>query len=219
MGKWKNLKHRIQLATAPRWFFSLDKDLTRIGIGNPSVVFDVGAHLGQTTLHFRKVFPNASIHCFEPVSSTYQQLVLNLDGRDRVFANNSALGNRVGRAFVQKGSSELTHSMLLSNDTEKDLEEVAVDTIDAYLKRKRIERINLLKIDVEGYEAEVLAGAEATMARHGIDAIFVECDFDPEDMQHSYFPTLFELLREREFAFFGLFKLFKSSAFNHFPII
>ena len=207
MSKWQNLMHRLQLAITPRWFLELEKDLRRLGLGNPSVVFDAGAHLGQTSLHFRKVFPNARIHCFEPVSITYQQLVRNLGGRDRVFANNSALGSRAGRAFVHEGSSDLTHSISLSSESpeREPLEGVSVDTIDAYVERKGIDRINLLKIDTEGCEIEVLAGAEATMARCGIDAIFAECDFDPEDIQHTYFPDLLEVLATHSFRFFGLY--------------
>ena len=68
MSKWQKLKHRMQLATAYRWFLSVENDLDRMGMGDPSVVFDVGAHLGQTALHFRKSFH----HCVHPLFRAYR---------------------------------------------------------------------------------------------------------------------------------------------------
>ncbi len=71
MSKWQKLKHRIQLATAYRWFLSLEKDIARMGIDDPSVVFDVGAHLGQTTLHFRSIF---KMHTYILLNQSLQTL-------------------------------------------------------------------------------------------------------------------------------------------------
>ena len=87
MRKLQKLKHQIQLATAYRWFLSVENDLDRMGMENPSVVFDVGAHLCQRTLHFRKSFPTASIHSFEPVDENFKKLKLNTKGKSRIEIN------------------------------------------------------------------------------------------------------------------------------------
>jgi FkbM family methyltransferase len=55
-----------------------------MGMGDPSVVFDVGAYLGQTTMHFRKSFPTASIHCFEHVDENFKKLKLNTKGKRQI---------------------------------------------------------------------------------------------------------------------------------------
>ena len=65
---------------------------------------------------------------------------------------------------------------------------VQMDTIDSYVKQEGISTIDLLKIDVEEFtELEVLDGAKEALERHTVKVILAECDFDPEDTQHSYF--------------------------------
>jgi len=207
MGKWRNLKHRIQLTVRPRWFLSLEKDLSRMGIGDPAIVFDVGAHLGQTTLHFRKVFKNAHIHSFEPVTANFEKMVQNIGTRDRISVNEMALGSTAGKAYIHEGFSDLTHSISSSVNTinSKEKEEVSVETIDTYATRNKIDKIDLLKIDTEGHEIEVLKGAETAIKGGRIEAIFTECDFCREDKQHTYFPDLWDYLSEKGFTFFGLY--------------
>ena len=105
MNKWQKLKHRLQLATAYRWFLSLENDLARLGMSDPSIVFDVGAHLGQTALHFRKSFRTATIHCFEPVEDNFKKLKLNTKGRDRIHINQLALGSSQDSVTMKTGHS------------------------------------------------------------------------------------------------------------------
>ena len=207
MSKWQKLKHRIQLATAYRWFLSLEKDIARMGIDDTSVVFDVGAHLGQTTLYFRSIFKNAHIHSFEPVTANFEKMVQNIGTRDRISVNEMALGSTVGKAYIHEGFSDLTHSISSSGNTtnSKAKAEVSVETIDTYVTRNKIEKIDLLKIDTEGHEIEVIKGADATIKRGRIEAIFTECDFRREDKQHTYFPELLEYLHGIGFTFFGLY--------------
>ena len=208
MSKWQNLKHRIQLATAYRWFLSLENDLARMGMGHPSVVFDVGAHLGQTTLHFRKSFPTASIHCFEPVDENFKKLKLNTKGKRRIQINQLALGSSQGSVMMETGQSDQTHQVCRNPEKLRgngEMPRIRMDTIDSYMKHNGITTIDLLKIDVEGYELEVLDGAKEALERRTVKVILAECDFDPEDTQHTYFNELWNYLRSRNFSFFGLY--------------
>tara|TARA_Y100001933_G_C18995911_1_gene562475 strand:- start:2030 stop:2743 length:714 start_codon:yes stop_codon:yes gene_type:complete len=207
MGKWSNLLHRIELARGPRLFLSLEKDLSRIGFCDPRVIFDVGAHLGQTTLHLRKVFQNAHIHSFEPVAENFQRLIRNIGQRDRLSPNKIALGSSIGTAFIDEGFSDLTHSISNSVEATKiqAKEEVLIETIDGYMANEQIDKIDLLKIDTEGHEIEVLKGAEVAIENNRIEAILAECDFSRQDKQHTYFPDLLEYLGHQGFAFFGLY--------------
>lgn len=207
VNKWLKFKHRIHLATAYRWFLSLENDLLRLGMSNPKVVFDVGAHLGQTTLHFHKKFKKAHIHSFEPVTQNFQNLARNIGNQDRIFVNEIALGSSVGTALIKEGISDLTHSISTSSPSDKteDVQKVAVETVDYYMDREKINEIDLLKIDTEGHEIDVLKGAENTIKSGRIKAIFAECDFCMKDMQHTYFPDLLEYLSEKNFSMFGLY--------------
>lgn len=210
MGKWNNLIHRFEMAVSSPWFLSLEKDLRRLDIGDPKTVFDVGAHLGQTSLHFRKVFRNAFIHAFEPVPQNFQQLVRNVGKRDRLYINKTALGSSIGEAFIKEGFSDLTHSIVTSGKgiELEGKEKISLDTVDEYMTRHQIKQIDLLKIDTEGHEIEVLEGAKGAIQRGRIAMILTECDFCKEDKQHTYFPDLMEYLSKRGFAFFGLYDVF-----------
>jgi FkbM family methyltransferase len=208
MSKLQKLKHRIHLATAYRWFLSLENDLARMGMGDPSVVFDVGAHLGQTTLHFRKSFPTASIHCFEPVDENFKKLKLNTKGKGRIQINQFALGSSQDSVMMESGHSDQTHQVCRNPEkfpVNVEMPMVRMETIDSYMKHEEIATIDLLKIDVEGYELEVLDGAKDALERRTVKVILAECDFDPEDTQHTYFNDLWNYLRSRNFSFFGLY--------------
>lgn len=208
MSKWQKLKHRIQLATAYQWFLSLEKDLARIRMGDLSIVFDAGAHLGQTTLHFRKSFPAASIHSFEPVVGNFKKLKLNTKGKEGIQINQFALGSSQDSIVMETGQSDQTYQVCRNLEKLPDNGEMPVirmETIDYYMKREEIKTIDLLKIDVEGYELEVLDGARDAIERRTVKAILAECDFDPEDTQHTYFNDLWNYLRIRNFSFFGLY--------------
>jgi hypothetical protein len=63
-------------------------DLERVGL-NPRVIFDVGANIGQTYRRFRRDFPDAQIHCFEPVNSAFQKLTEEVSGDDLAWRKGS----------------------------------------------------------------------------------------------------------------------------------
>lgn len=208
MSKWQKLKHRLQLATAYRWFLSLENDLDHMGMGDPSVVFDVGSHLGQTALHFRKSFPSASIHCFEPTDENFAKLKTNTKGRRLIRINQFALGSVRTSVTMQTGQSDQTHQVIRNHEktaASGEMPIVRMETIDSYMIEEGVSNIDLLKIDVEGYELEVLEGAKDALDRHSIKAILAECDFDPMDTQHTYFNDLWDYLRSKNFSFYGLY--------------
>jgi FkbM family methyltransferase len=208
MNKWQKFKHRVQLATAYRWFLSLENDLARLGMSDPSIVFDVGAHLGQTALHFRKSFRTATIHCFEPVEDNFKKLKLNTKGRDRIHINQLALGSSQDSVTMKTGQSDQTHQVCRNPEKlhfNGKIPTVMMETIDSYMKRENIKVLDLLKIDVEGYELEVLQGADSALQKGRVQAVLAECDFNPEDTQHTYFNDLWDFMLGKDFSFFGLY--------------
>lgn len=207
--KINNLWHRIRLVFSRHWFVSLERDLSYIGIKNISVVFDVGAHMGQTALHFRKVFKQANIHCFEPIPENFIQLKRNSASKDRIKSNQVALGASCGFASMELGDSDQRYAVYPNSENNTvarpKITKVKLYSIDQYLKNEGITFIDLLKIDVEGYEIEVLKGAKSALKSGTIQAILAECDFDPNDAQHTYFNNLWDFLRKENFAFIGLY--------------
>ena len=223
MRKLRNILHRLRLALSRDFFLSLEKDLCHLGFKKISIIFDIGAHQGQTTLHFRKVFRQAQVHCFEPVVENFKLLQTNIARKDRIKANQMAMGSNLGSAFMETGYSDQTNSLSAQSKNNSlgisQKTKVQLGTIDAYMEEKKISHIDLLKIDVEGYEIEVLKGAKKALQFGSIKLILAECDFDPEDTQHTFFTDLWDFLRDKNFSFFGLYDVIHYSEDQKSPRI
>jgi FkbM family methyltransferase len=151
----------------------------------PFCIFDVGSNRGQ---FLQMVVDNIqnddlSIHCFEPGHETFNLLLgfsktLSLSNELKV--NNIALGKERGEStlyFDQVGSAlaSLTKRKLGHYGIDFDKSEtVQIDTVDSYCRDNAIDRINLLKIDVEGHELNALLGAEKMFANRSIDVVSFE---------------------------------------------
>jgi FkbM family methyltransferase len=132
-------------------------------------VVDVGANVGLFAWRVAALWPQARILALEPARDNHARLermlaALGVRGR----AVRAAAGRRAGRATLYLRSS-VTHS--LRPDWHPDLdrgagvEDVEVVTVDGAVDAAGFDRVDLLKVDVEGAELDVLAGAEATLAR------------------------------------------------------
>jgi len=159
----------------------------------PGTIFDIGANVGDMTRTFALRFPAATIHAFEPHGPTFELLT----------ANTRALGDRVHRHQVGFSSKDEERSMLptshhgansflpMSEDYQKvhphlvalAPAQAKLVTMDRFVAEQGIGAIDLVKIDVEGFEQEVLAGGQRTlrekvgtvvmemsMVRHGFDS-------------------------------------------------
>ncbi len=131
---------------------------------NP-VVFDVGANLGDWTQEVLAVNPQATIDCFEPALTTFSQLTAR-GFASNVICNQLALGDAPGEIefFVHtdsKISSIYPGYIVRAADH---VERVTVTTVDDYCVRNGVDRIDFLKIDVEGHDLAVLKGAREMLA-------------------------------------------------------
>ncbi|WP_134742393.1 FkbM family methyltransferase [Nocardioides sp. 503] len=131
------------------------------------LVVDVGAAIGQFSV-FAAGLPVAEVHAFEPSGANISSLRRNLaDNRlgDRVHVHQVALSDRVGeQAFVTQGNSYLSRlDRPVPGAWSSEL--VAVRTLTDEVARLGLPRISVLKINVAGYEPEVLSGAAALLAR------------------------------------------------------
>jgi FkbM family methyltransferase len=115
---------------------------------SPSLVFDVGANVGQTSLAWIRYWPNADFFAFEPVSKTFEQLKKNVRHTPSIRAHHLALGN-VSGSLKTSLSDDSECNSLLSSDPSKPMEEVVVETLDEFWNEQCQGRmIDLLKLDV-----------------------------------------------------------------------
>jgi FkbM family methyltransferase len=153
----------------------------RVPLSTPGTVLDVGASVGQFALLARLRWPSARIVSFEPLPAARARYSGVLDGTDlRPFA----VGARPGKATLHVAAADDSSSLLpigrsqlqaFPGTREVETMEVDVVTIDDEVGDE-LPRPWLLKIDVQGYELEVLRGATKSLAS-GVGEVYVECSF------------------------------------------
>jgi FkbM family methyltransferase len=176
----------------------------------PRTVFDVGANIGQTTASIRRRFPAASIHAFEPVSSTFASLHASVGHLSGVHCLALALSDDSGTRTISALPGSVFNSLNTSewiNEQNPGHEQIAVDTIDRFLVQHSVPAIDLLKVDTEGHDLAVLQGAKTTLAREGRRVIYVEVTFSEENTQNSNFFAIYEYLDALDYRFMGLYEL------------
>ncbi len=148
---------------------------------SPSVVFDVGANIGNYTLELSK-YNKCKIYCFEPVKETYKILLQNTSNLKEVTTEPLGMSNQIGEAIIyddlsQSSSSKATlYADVISEFHSKDIKSstISLSTIDDYCSKKNIDRISLLKIDTEGNEFKIIEGASTMISSGKIELIHFE---------------------------------------------
>jgi len=131
-------------------------------------IIDVGANTGLFSLLAAAVHPEARVHAFEPFPQAARRLETNLqaNGFRNVELVQVALSKSPGvLPLYYKEALRLTQGASLRDDAHMTSTiEVPVLRLDDYLERLSLREIDLLKIDVEGAEPDVLAGAEKVIS-------------------------------------------------------
>jgi len=175
---------------------------------NLKVVFDVGANEGQTAAHYVRAFPSAQIYSFEPVAATYKSLVQRVSKcqRVRTFQLAFADSNRTARIQLVPVSGLNSLRNELSNGCSSSCGElVTLRTLDSFCAEENINHIDLLKTDTEGFDLEVLKGAEAMLRARQIQFILAEVTFQLGNTYHTSFFRLAEYLHRLEYHFVDLY--------------
>lgn len=141
------------------------------------VVCDVGANIGEITLAAaRRVGAGGRVYAFEPMPALYARLCehLSLNGIQQVTAVPMGLADRGGRAVIYRRDTpyadgtvnEGLGSLFADGQRSSAAGEIELTTLDDYCAQAGIERLDLLKIDVEGAELAVLRGGAKTIERY-----------------------------------------------------
>lgn len=139
----------------------------RLLSGDSPVLFDVGAFEGGYTKEFIAHFPRGVAHVFEPSAAHFEATTKALGGS--AVLHNVALAGEPGEATLYKdapmsGLASLTKRNLAHRGITMDAAEtVKISTVDAMIAEAGLDRVDLLKVDVEGHELDVLRGAEQAM--------------------------------------------------------
>jgi FkbM family methyltransferase len=142
--------------------------IVRSILSNGGVMIDVGAQIGYVTLEGATASPNVHVIAVEPESKNIARLQRNvgLNNFTNVSIEQTALGSSEGvlRLYLSNDENAGTHSALSENANVSDSYiEVPVQRMDDLVRRRALTAVDIIKIDVEGFEEEVLAGSTATI--------------------------------------------------------
>ncbi len=124
------------------------------------VVFDVGANIGGYAREVLEANSKAQVHCFEICQPTFDKLYNSLGSEPNISFNDFGLSDQVGTVAVQYCAERdtLSSTVTITNDVTSEVLECKVRTGADYCREKNLQKIDLLKIDVEGSEFSVLSG-------------------------------------------------------------
>ena len=183
-------------------------DIYKLKLNQSPIIFDIGANRGQSIERFLKIFPNCTIHAFEPIKKEFLNLKEKFSTNKNIHINNVALGDKIEDKKLNVMTRSATSSFYdLNENTEwlkirskqyntntkdfkKNSEDVKVITLDHYCEDKRIEFIDLIKIDVQGHEDKVLAGSKKIFSKDIVNAVETEIMFDDVYEKHLSFSDI-----------------------------
>jgi FkbM family methyltransferase len=143
------------------------------------VVWDVGANVGFYTRQFAEIVgAKGTVFAFEPSPEAAARVTAIAADLPAVQLIQAALSKEAGKAFfdVSSGGDSVTnHLAEQANGSETGRVEVDVVTGDVFSSENGVPAI--IKIDVEGFELEVLQGMEALLSKEGLRGVFCEVHF------------------------------------------
>ena len=171
-------------------------------------VIDVGANVGQFAVAAAKLFTGARIYSFEPVPACFRRLVKNVEKLLQVTAVQAALGDTAATAQLRINSHSHSSSLLALAEAHRcafpaavEVERIAVrqTTLDDALAAVEMESPVLLKLDVQGYEAQTLRGGTDLLRR--VQWVIAEASLKPMYEGEALFMDLVEIMRTSGFSF------------------
>ncbi len=173
-------------------------------------IIDIGANEGQFTEKMRILFPDATIIAFEPIPETFQRLQFNFSNDSRIKLLNYGLGNTTGvtsfnlnnitdsSSFLEMNELHLNH---FQKATPKETIKVYIEKLDDVLIDHEIKYPLLVKIDVQGFEKEVILGGMNTIRK--ANAVISELSFKTLYNNQPLFDDIYKLLIQAGFSYAG----------------
>jgi FkbM family methyltransferase len=192
----------------PGHYFKLNAPwIRRAGI---RTVLDVGAHRGEFSSAIRALLPTAQIYAFEPLPDCCAELAKRFRTNGTFQAFPVAIGASHDRITLWRSSYPKSSSVLPMAELHKDSFPwsagntpltVEIRALDEYLEQLKLAEKVLLKIDVQGYEAQVLNGAKEILKR--VAYVLLEVSFQPLYEGQGAFAEIHAFLQSAGFSYSG----------------
>src|SRR5688572_1326482 len=189
------------------------KDIERLVHNDNPLIFDIGANLGQTITLFKNRFPKSTIHSFEPSAETFEKLKVQVSGKyTGISLHKYAVGATVGKMNFHENAYPNMSSFLpigeygwgtVVKDTTVD-----VITIDQFVSENKIQKIDCLKSDTQGFELEVFKGARRCFEERRIGLVYFETIFSEMYKGLPSFGEVFDFLTKNDFLLVALYEVY-----------
>lgn len=167
-------------------------------------IFDVGAHMGETSLLFNELFPKAKIFSFEPFERSFEEMRKKVQNIKNIRAFNYGLSNFSGTTLLNSNKSSATNSLLETDERYENswgkgllstVEKVQTHfkTFDAVVEEQKINKVQILKLDVQGAEHYVIDGAKHSIKQGIVDVIYTEIITQPTYKGQKRFDEILKL--------------------------
>lgn len=179
-----------------------------------NTILDIGAADGRSAKKFRKLWPLATIHCFEPQKEQFRQLRNNNLNDNKVKLYNYALTNKEGVSDSGYGKTSMyitqeyprASSLLKPTNYTTKFEEVDLRTLDKWMELTFEEHEHLLepillKSDAQGHDLHVLEGGIKLLTK--VKAIIIEIVLDEMFEGQSEFSDYVKFLKHLGFSYSG----------------
>ena len=165
---------------------------------NPKVIFDIGAYKGDWTKMCLKIYPKSKYFLFEP--QDYLSKFLNSFQNRNIIYENILFGDQNNKE-VKFYQFKTSSSVLKFGENIPSLKK-RTRSLDNYIKENKIEAIDILKVDVQGYELNVLKGAISSLGM--IEILIIEVSFLEIYEKSPLASRIIKFLDENNFQIFDV---------------
>jgi FkbM family methyltransferase len=189
------------------WIYFGLKEVSRIRLyklsNTNNTIIDVGTNIGETLMNFAKrTLPGGEVHGFEPDAQNHRHCSenLHLNNFNNIVLNNLGLGSEAGQFYIKTNTPSNRGGNKVSTEyIENNTNVIKIITLDQYVTQKHLNKIDLIKIDVEGYELHVLKGASQAIDKFK-PVFFIELDDNNLKEQGHSAKALIHFLLERNYS-------------------
>jgi FkbM family methyltransferase len=173
-------------------------------------VLDVGANVGKFTNLISDILTDVNIYSFEPLAECFDELTKNTKHLENVKCFNYALGEEQSEITIYHNEFSPSSSILKMKELHRDIYPSTANSVEEIVQIKDMDSLNdkinwipktLMKIDVQGFEINVLKGATSSL--NNIDVLIIETLFVELYENQTQFDDIYSFLVKRNFSYRG----------------